>query len=178
MLDNNLVLSIMGLTSSKEVTEAVVMFRNLKDDACNKGGINGTVVFQQKKDHVRIIIDLKGLKKNHKHGFHIHVNGDLREDCKSCCSHYNPHNTKHGGLHDENSHAGDLGNIQSDSHGYCKMTISTDKFRLSEIVGRSLIVHDDEDDLGKGNEKDSLTTGHSGARIACSIIGIVDEKCK
>jgi len=36
-------------------------------------------------------------------------------------------------------------------------------------------VHEDEDDLGKGPFEDSLTTGHSGKRIACAIIGRVAE---
>lgn len=167
----------MGLQNSKEVSEAVCVFRKLEGDLCNKKGITGTVIFQQKDDHVKIILDLKGLQKNHKHGFHIHVNGDLREGCKSCCSHYNPNGTEHGGLKDKNSHAGDLGNILSDSQGKCETSFTTTKFRLQEVVGRSIIIHADEDDLGKGNQTDSLTTGHSGDRIACSIIGIVSETC-
>jgi Cu-Zn family superoxide dismutase len=40
------------------------------------------------------------------------------------------------------------------------------------ILGRSVIIHEDEDDLGKGNHKDSLITGNSGKRIACGVIGI------
>jgi Cu-Zn family superoxide dismutase len=34
-----------------------------------------------------------------------------------------------------------------------------------------LIVHADEDDLGKGDFPDSKTTGHSGKRIGCAIFG-------
>jgi Cu-Zn family superoxide dismutase len=34
-----------------------------------------------------------------------------------------------------------------------------------------VIVHADEDDLGRGEAEDSKTTGHSGKRIACAIIG-------
>ena len=41
------------------------------------------------------------------------------------------------------------------------------------VIGRSLIVHQDKDDLGKGGHNDSLTTGHAGKRIACGIIGIL-----
>ena len=41
----------------------------------------------------------------------------------------------------------------------------------AELLGRTLIVHADEDDLGKGTEEDSLTTGHAGKRIACALIG-------
>ena len=40
------------------------------------------------------------------------------------------------------------------------------------VIGRMIIVHKDEDDLGLGNFEDSKTTGHSGKRIACSVIGI------
>jgi Cu-Zn family superoxide dismutase len=42
---------------------------------------------------------------------------------------------------------------------------------IDDLLGRSLIVHQDKDDLGRGPFEDSLTTGHSGARIACAIIG-------
>ena len=42
---------------------------------------------------------------------------------------------------------------------------------MNDLVGRSVIIHADKDDLGLGDEADSLTTGHSGARIACAVIG-------
>ena len=42
---------------------------------------------------------------------------------------------------------------------------------LEELYGRSVIVHEDEDDYGRGPHEDSKTTGHSGARIACEVIG-------
>ena len=42
------------------------------------------------------------------------------------------------------------------------------------IVGRSVVIHADEDDLGRGSFPDSTTTGHSGARIACGVIGLAD----
>jgi hypothetical protein len=43
--------------------------------------------------------------------------------------------------------------------------------QISELYGRSIIVHEEPDDLGKGPFEDSHTTGHSGKRIACAIIG-------
>jgi Cu-Zn family superoxide dismutase len=43
--------------------------------------------------------------------------------------------------------------------------------RVEDLWGRSVIVHADPDDYGRGGEIDSHTTGHSGARIACAIIG-------
>ena len=41
------------------------------------------------------------------------------------------------------------------------------------VVGRSVMIHADEDDLGKGGHELSLTTGNAGARIACGEIKLV-----
>ena len=41
-------------------------------------------------------------------------------DCKGCGSHFNPYNKPHGGRHDKNSHAGDLGNITANENGIAK----------------------------------------------------------
>ena len=35
---------------------------------------------------------------------------------------------------------------------------------------RAIVVHEDEDDLGKGDQEDSKKTGHAGARLGCCII--------
>ena len=41
----------------------------------------------------------------------------------------------------------------------------------SNIIGRSVVIHLNKDDLGLGNQEDSLTTGHAGPRITCAVIG-------
>ena len=80
------------------------------------GKIKGTVLFMEKDmDEVSIDINLTGLKKNHKHGFHIHEFGDLSDGCESMCAHFNPFGKPHGGPQSKNRHVGDLGNIQTDS---------------------------------------------------------------
>jgi Cu-Zn family superoxide dismutase len=136
------------------------------------GEVYGVIIFKNINGSVEIIYDIKDLKPNSYHGFHIHETGDLRDGCNSLCAHYNPHKHDHGDLHDSNSHAGDLGNIFADSNGKAFGKIVTNKFCLHEILGRSIIVHADPDDLGRSKESDSKTTGHSGKRIGCGIIGI------
>ena len=138
-------------------------------------GVQGYILFTQKGKFVKISIELKGLSQNFSHGFHIHNSGDLRRGCDSCCSHYNPDDTKHGGLEDEESHAGDLGNINTDSKGVCIMEFKTEKFFVEEIIGRSIVIHEGTDDLGKGTNKESLKTGNSGKRIACAVIGFSEK---
>lgn len=34
------------------------------------------------------------------------------------------------------------------------------------------MIHQDEDDLGRGPNHDSKLTGNSGARVACGVIGL------
>lgn len=38
------------------------------------------------------------------------------------------------------------------------------------VVGRSIMVHADADDLGQGGHELSCTTGNAGARVACGEI--------
>jgi Cu-Zn family superoxide dismutase len=145
------------------------------------GKLKGYVLFTQKKDYVDIEVNIKNnnMKKEvlRKNGFHIHSSGDLRRGCDSCCKHYNPTMKNHGGLYDSDSHAGDLGNIEFNKEGNCMMKFTTNKFTVQEIIGRSIIIHEDEDDVGKGDNEESLKTGNSGKRIACAVIGYSETSC-
>ena len=64
-----------------------------------------------------------------------------------------------------------------DENGICKITLTTEKFYVEEIIGRSIIIHENMDDLGRGGHKDSKTTGNSGKRIACAVIGFSEKSC-
>lgn len=120
-----------------------------------------------------IYINVSGVKDG-LHGIHIHKAGDLRDGCTSACDHYNPTNTTHGDLY--SGHSGDLGNIKV-VNNICIASFYCDKFIVDEIIGRSLIIHENKDDLGLTNHKDSKITGNSGKRLCCSIIGISKNSC-
>jgi Cu-Zn family superoxide dismutase len=38
------------------------------------------------------------------------------------------------------------------------------------VIGRSIMIHADPDDLGCGGHELSSTTGNAGARVACGVI--------
>jgi Cu-Zn family superoxide dismutase len=139
--------------------------------------IKGLVYFTEdlKNDTVIIDIHVEGLKKNGKHGFHVHECGDLSEQCESMCAHFNPFGKKHGSPGSRERHVGDLGNLVTNSNGIANYRMVDDVIKLrgtkANIIGRGLIIHADEDDCGLGRHEDSLTTGHAGKRIACAVIG-------
>jgi len=137
-------------------------------------GVNGTIIFTQTTKGVKVDYDINGLSDG-KHGFHIHECGDLTDGCKSACAHFNPYNKQHGGLDSRERHAGDLGNVISkDGKAVGSLTSSVLSLRLRHracIIGRMALVHKDEDDLGLGENPESLITGNAGERVACGVIG-------
>jgi Cu-Zn family superoxide dismutase len=141
----------------------------------NKNNITGKIYFFQKKSKLKINYEIYGLTDG-KHGFHIHEYGDLSDGCSSACSHFNPFGNKHGGLNSNERHAGDLGNVISND-GVAKGIIIAKNLSLNYkspmcIIGRMIIVHKDEDDLGLGKNEESLKTGNAGERVSCGVIGI------
>jgi Cu-Zn family superoxide dismutase len=109
------------------------------------------------------------------HGFHIHKAGDLRgEGCMGLCEHYDLGHHVHGAgpTSKKERHTGDLGNISLPAkRSSIRKSYYIKGPRVLDLLGRSLIVHEGEDDLGKGGHDDSTTTGHSGKRMGCAIIG-------
>jgi len=147
----------------------------------NEKKIKGSVIFIEdlKKKDVIIDINLSGLKKNALMGFHVHEAGDLSDGCMSACAHFNPYGKNHGGIDSKERHVGDLGNLVTDSQGNAKYSIRDKLIKLrgsiANIIGRGLVIHEGEDDCGLGGHDDSLTTGHSGGRLACAVIGYRKE---
>ncbi len=146
--------------------------------APNKNNIYGFIKFKEFENKVKVMYEIFGLT-NGEHGFHIHECGDLTDGCTSACAHFNPYKQNHGGRKSNIRHVGDLGNINSTngvSKGYFyDKLISLNYKSKSCIIGRSIVIHQDKDDLGKGGDKESLITGNAGKRVACGVIGITNK---
>ena len=146
--------------------------------------IKGNVKFTEDlaNNRIQIDLDITGLKPNSLHGFHVHEAGDLTDKCTSMCAHFNPNGKNHGCPGMKERHVGDLGNITTNNKGNAKYTFYDDIIKLrgvkANIIGRGLIIHEDPDDCGKGNNAESLKTGNAGKRIACAVIGYSKENFK
>ena len=77
---------------------------------------------------------------------------------------------------DFNRHVGDQSNIVTpEGESITPIDIADSIITLSSdttenIVGRTLVIHEGEDDLGDGDSEDSSTTGNAGGRVACGIV--------
>lgn len=139
------------------------------------GDVKGAIYFEQSgQDAVKVSGEISGLNAG-KHGFHVHEFGDNTNGCMSAGAHFNPKGVEHGGPDAATRHVGDLGNVVAGADGKAAVNITDKMITLSgsnSIIGRTLVVHADEDDLGQGGHELSKTTGNAGARVGCGVIGI------
>lgn len=131
-------------------------------------GVSGAIYFEQEKEGepVKVTGEINGLEPG-QHGFHIHEFGDTTNGCVSAGPHFNLVSTNHhGGPTDSNRHNGDLGNVTADANKKAVVEITDSHISLAQasqlnIVGRSLVVHEKADDLGKGGNDESKFRLHS-----------------
>lgn len=139
--------------------------------------IKGEVHFIQEKEGVRVKGRIQGLTPG-LHGFHIHQFGDLRSDDGTAAGgHFNPTGADHGGPdHDHKSrHVGDLGNIKANDDGVAEFDMVDKHLSLHgdhSILGRSVVVHADADDLK------SQPSGNAGPRVGVGVIGVANPEKK
>lgn len=129
--------------------------------------INGEVFFRQTTNGVVVTTRLYDLPSSDNvcesriFGFHIHsggsCTGDSNDEFKNALGHYNPNNCNHP------HHAGDLIPV-FENNGYAYSSFLTNRFSVSDVIGKVVILHDMPDDFS------SNPSGNSGNRIACGII--------
>ena len=121
----------------------------------------GEVRFYQKMNHVLVVANIDGLPWGSGSGFyalHIHDgNACTGTDFADTGSHYNPAETLHP------NHAGDLPPLL-DCSGKAYLAVTTDRFRLADIIGRTVVIHGGPDDFR------THPAGNAGKKIACGII--------
>ncbi|XP_031350813.1 superoxide dismutase [Cu-Zn]-like [Photinus pyralis] len=141
-----------------------------------ESSVKGEITFTQRQPPVGPVLvrgNITGLKPG-KHGFHIYQSGDLRHGCEKLGNHFNPFLLQHGDRRDPLRHVGDLGNIEAKDDGSVEVEFVDSLLSLvgggRSVVGRALVIAENEDDLGRGGTAESVSTGNSGKPIACAVI--------
>ena len=129
--------------------------------------VRGMVYFYQTRGDVVVAAEVSGLPHiggpcmNGVFAFHIHegssCTGDRNDRYSGAGGHFNPHSCPHP------YHAGDMPPL-FENDGSAFLTFITDRFTVSEVIGRSVIIHAGVDDFT------SQPAGNSGKRIACGTI--------
>ncbi len=134
--------------------------------------LTGYVVFTDVPYGTQVFVEVTGLPPYQPatanqqpigpHGFHIHNNGvcevgDPANPFQAAGEHWNPTNQPHG------NHAGDFPVLFS-NNGYALMNFFTNRFRAADVIGKSVIIHQNPDDYR------TQPAGNSGKRLACGVI--------
>jgi Cu-Zn family superoxide dismutase len=130
---------------------------------------SGEVRFVQRGERVLVSGEVRGLKPNAEHGFHVHEKGDCSSgDGMSAGGHFNPDGHRHGAHGRGEHHAGDLPSLRADAQGVARFNFESSTIAVgsgsNDVVGRGLIVHRDPDDYT------TQPTGNAGPRLACAVI--------
>lgn len=154
-----------GGAASKKQRKAVAAIEPLGTNT-----VKGTFTAKENSaGMVTLVIDVSGLSPG-KHGTHIHTGASCGDNGKAAGPHWDPHATSHHGHPKDPStlhHAADMPNIEVDAGGLGTMRFQTTNFKLSDLAGKTIIVHENLD-----NYTDSPVNGGSGARIGCGVIRI------
>lgn len=135
---------------------AVAMIRGSEDYP----GLRGQVRFYQQGRCVLVEATVQGLPQTQTgfFGFHIHAGNSCTGDgFADTRSHFNPQMTPHP------SHAGDLPPLLY-CHGNGYLSVLTERFRVEDVLGQTVVIHDNADDFT------TQPAGNAGQKIACGVI--------
>ncbi|HXV76180.1 MAG TPA: superoxide dismutase family protein [Candidatus Polarisedimenticolaceae bacterium] len=131
--------------------------------------LTGVAIFVKDAAGVSLQLNVENTPPG-EHAVHIHEFGDCSaDDASSAGGHWNPSTEDHGRWGMPPHHLGDIGNITVGEDGTGSLSLSTDRWTMgdgsvTDIVGKSIIVHADPDDFT------SQPTGAAGGRIGCAVI--------
>lgn len=126
--------------------------------------LSGTVTFFPADTGTIVVADVAGLPVGNDpcasgvFGFHIHEGTACTgEEFADTGGHFNPGGCPHP------YHAGDLPPLFS-SNGQAYMAVLSGRFRIPEVLGRTVVIHSGPDDFT------TQPAGNSGKKIACGVI--------
>ncbi|WP_163103125.1 superoxide dismutase family protein [Peribacillus alkalitolerans] len=132
----------------------------------------GKIKLTEKSKGIELDINLEGLEAG-EHAIHIHDKPKCEApEFKSAGNHYDPEKKKHGLLHPEGAHAGDLPNLIVKEDGSVKVKISAPTVTLRQGKKNSLLGKEGTSIVITSKKDDGMTqpAGDSGKRIACGVI--------
>lgn len=134
--------------------------------------LSGRVYFLPVSGGIRVFVEVSGLPAFSPasatqpnpigpFGFHLHDSpceiGDPQNPYMTCGGHYNPTNQPHG------NHAGDFPVLIA-NNGFAEMAFFTNRFNINDIIGKSVVIHQNPDDYR------TQPAGNSGKRIGAGNI--------
>jgi Cu-Zn family superoxide dismutase len=130
----------------------------------------GTILLTEGKG-VTFKVAVTGLPKGQR-GFHVHEKGDCGPGMKdgkmtagvAAGEHYDPEAKKSHKGPKGTGHKGDLPALNASDKGI-NQTVTAPRLKLSDIQGRSIVIHE-----GGDNYSDKLESGGGKGRIACGVI--------
>lgn len=123
-------------------------------------GIHGKAEFFPRPGGTLVAVRVWGLPRTQTGFFamHIHEKGDCSgKGFPNTGGHYDPAENPHP------MHAGDLPPLLS-AEGKAFLAVETGRFRVEDVIGRSLIIHAGPDDFR------TQPAGNAGEKIACGVI--------
>ena len=142
-------------------------------DSAGIGRAIGTVKASSSPYGTVLTPDLKDLTPG-LHGFHVHQNPDCGPGEKggktvpglAAGGHYDPAGAgRHAGPYG-NGHLGDLPSLYFDTNGKAGHPVLAPRLKLSDLKGRSLMIHAGSDNYSDNPKK----LGGGGARMACGVV--------
>lgn len=126
---------------------------------------NGTLVVAEVYNLPKTVAPTNSTPSVNPFGFHLHEGdtceiGDPQDPFKAAKGHYNPTNMPHP------LHAGDMP-VLFGNDGYAFLAFFTDRFTPSQVIGRTVIIHENPDDYR------SQPAGNAGKRLACGVVRVV-----
>jgi superoxide dismutase, Cu-Zn family len=164
------VAAILTVAASVAVAQQLTVGINKVSDA-GVGEKIGTVTVTEDDKGVAFKVAVSGIPAG-QHGFHVHEKGDCAAAMKdgklepggAAGAHYDPEGKKSHKGPQGAGHKGDLPALTANGTGVNE-TIIAPKLKLSDVLGRALVIHEAGD-----NYSDNPENGGGKGRIACGIV--------